>query len=67
MKTSNLTIQKHLTYRGVKYNPNKISRDNQKSSSNFGVYRGVKHSGDTEDSTKMESGSYRGVKWNGRP
>ena len=31
-----------LTYRGVKYNPNKISRDNQKSSSNFGVYRGVK-------------------------
>ena len=32
-----------LTYRGVKYNPNKISRDNQKSSSNFGVYRGVKY------------------------
>ena len=31
MKTSNLTIQKHLTYRGVKYNPNKISRDNQES------------------------------------
>ena len=42
MKTSNLTIQKHLTYRGVKYNPNKISRDNQKTSSNFGMYRGVK-------------------------
>ena len=42
MKTSNLTIQKQLTYRGVKYNPNKISRYNQKSSSNFGVYRGVK-------------------------
>ncbi len=42
MKASNLTIQKQLTYRGVKYNPNKNSRDNKKSSSNFGVYRGVK-------------------------
>ena len=42
MKTSNLTIQKQLTYRGVKYNPNKISRSNKKSSSDFGVYRGVK-------------------------
>jgi hypothetical protein len=31
-----------------------------------GIYRGVKHSGYTEES-KMKSGSYRGVKWNGRP
>ena len=42
MKTSNLTIQKYLTYRGVKYNPSSISRDNKKSSGNMGVYRGVK-------------------------
>ena len=42
MKTSNLTIQKYLTYRGVKYNPNNITRDNNKSSNNLGVYRGVK-------------------------
>ena len=42
MKTSNLTIQKYLTYRGVKYNPSNITRDNNKSSGNLGVYRGVK-------------------------
>ncbi len=31
-----------------------------------GIYRGLKQSGNTED-FKMKSGSYRGVKWNGRP
>ena len=31
-----------------------------------GIYRGVKHSGNTEES-KMQSGSYRGVKWDGSP
>ena len=40
--TQSYTPKVILTYRGVKYNPNKNSRDNQKSSSNFGVYRGVK-------------------------
>ena len=50
-------------YRGVR-----VKEDNQENDKavRYGVYRGVKHSGNTKDS-KMKSGSYRGVKWNGRP
>ena len=51
-------------YRGVRVQEKK--KENEKIVRG-GIYRGVKHSGDTEDSTKMKSGSYRGVKWNGRP
>ena len=50
-------------YRGVR-----VREKNQENEKivRGGVYRGVKHSGNTED-FKMKSGSYRGVKWNGRP
>ena len=50
-------------YRGVRVREK--NKENEKIVRG-GIYRGVKHSGNTEDS-KMESGSYRGVKWNGRP
>ena len=50
-------------YRGVRVQKDKKENENIVRG---GIYRGVKHSGNTEDS-KMESGSYRGVKWNGRP
>ena len=50
-------------YRGVR-----VREKNQENEKivRGGTYRGVYHSGNTE-SSKMESGSYRGVKWNGRP
>tara|TARA_A100001011_G_scaffold399462_1_gene508212 strand:- start:2639 stop:2821 length:183 start_codon:yes stop_codon:yes gene_type:complete len=47
-------------YRGVRVKEN--NQENEKVVRD-GVYRGVKHSGNTKDS-KMKSGSYRGVKWN---
>ena len=50
-------------YRGVRVKEN--NQENEKVVRD-GVYRGVKHSGNTEDS-KMKSGSYRGVKLNDRP
>ena len=50
-------------YRGVRVQEKK--KENEKIVRG-GIYRGVKHSGNTEES-KMKSGSYRGVKWNGRP